>query len=757
MTRSRWHPSRSVLIFEVVALPSVVLAGIALAGEARWDIPLLALLLAFAVLSDLTAATVTRQRIKISGSFLSIVVAIVLLGGVPAALLGIVTILVGWFRWRENAHRLLANVIFYAAFPLLSGALFHIAGDLLGATPGESVFYLLVFAGFALALALDFLMVAGYLRYLGEASVGESARTMLVPLLPSHLAGALLAGGVAYLYHYLGLAAIPLIGIVLLTFQYLMSELLKSQQRAAALERQTEELRSSRQSLAAFVSAAPIVLWAIDREGSFLLVEGEQRELLGLGESRVSGASLFELEGQAPEIVDGARQALEGASADRIVEAGGLTFEARLSPLWMGGAQVVGVIGVAIDVSARVKAQRENEKLGDRLNQAQRLESVGHLAGGIAHDFNNLLGVILAYTSFVLDEIGETSPMREDVQEIYRAADQAADLTRDLLLFSRQQPSTRKPIDLNETVTRTTRLLRRTLGERVELRTALAPGLWTIMGDQGQTEQVLMNLAVNARDAMPDGGRLTFTTENCSLSQRDAASRGDLTSGDYVRLTVADTGTGMTDEVQSRIFDPFFTTKEAGHGTGLGLATVYGIVGKGGGHIAVSSELGEGTAFEVLWPAAAQAEHAESNGAEAASRPGSGETVLVAEDEEGLRRSTARILDSNGYRVIAVDGGQAALEELLRSVCPVDLLLTDVVMPDMSGPQLIERARTLRPTLRVLLMSGYGHDAMGSANAAAVAPTLKKPFGAATLLAQVREVLSFEPAPASVERARGGR
>ena len=256
-----------------------------------------------------------------------------------------------------------------------------------------------------------------------------------------------------------------------------------------------------------------------------------------------------------------------------------------------------------------------------------------------------------------------------------------------------------------------------------------------------------MNLAVNARDAMPDGGTLTFTTENCALDEREATRLGDLAAGDYVRFSVADTGTGMTAEVQSRIFDPFFTTKDAGHGTGLGLATVHGIVGKADGHIGVSSKLGEGTVFEIRWPAVPEGESPQSDGAQPVSLAGNGETVLIAEDEAGVRKSTGRMLSRNGYRVIVASGGRAALDALRSSTRRVDLLLSDAVMPDMSGPQLVEGARALQPALRVLLMSGYGHDVMGPQTAIGDAPLLKKPFAASTLLASVREALTSAPAP----------
>ena len=727
----------------MTGLAALALLAVRSAGEAHWELSLLLLLLVFAIASDLTAATLATGRIKISGSFLSIVVAIVLLGGAPAALIGVSTILVGWFRSREATHRLVANVIVYAAFPLVSGALFEAALDVVGTAPGEAAYSVLVFGVFIVALGLDFLMVAGYLAYLRGASIAESVRETLVPLLPSELVAALLAVGVTYMYHHLGLATIPFFGIVLLTFQYLMSALLQSQQQAAALERQSMELRRSRETLRAFVNAAPIVLWAVDREGAFLLVEGEQQGALGLDSARARGASVFDLEAQVPQLVEATRRALDGELVNRIIEVDGLTFEAQLSPLELDRQQVAGVIGVATDISVRVEAERENEALAEALGQAQRLESVGQLAGGVAHDFNNLLAVILTYTSFVHHDLEPSSPIRDHVREIQEAADRAAELTSGLLQFSRNQPFTPTRLDLNETITETTRLLARTLGESIELRTALAPSLWPIAGDQTQLERILINLAVNARDAMPDGGRLSFTTENRTLTRREARRLGDLPAGDYVRVLVVDTGNGMTAEVSSRIFEPFFTTKEAGQGTGFGLASVYGMVGKANGHVGVTSKPGEGTSFEIHWPKATEGDRLE----DARQRPrarlgdvpidGNGETVLIAEDENAVRRGTARILSHYGYAVIAVPDGRSALDELAKLDRPVDLLLTDVVMPGMSGPELARRFRELQPSVRVVFMSGYSEEAGDQGRLRSDGKLLQKPFAPETLLARV--------------------
>jgi PAS domain S-box-containing protein len=739
-----WHPKPSAFAIEVVACVPLALLVVQSVDAASWHPWLLTLLLACAIASDLTAATLSTERIKISGSFLSIVVASVLLGGVPAAVIGVATILVGWLRSREAAHRLLTNVLVYAWFPLVAGEAFHIAAGALDAAPGDSAYSMLVFGVFVVALGFDFLMVAGYLAYLGGPSIGESARQTVVPLLPSELSAAVLAVGVTYLYHAVGLATIPCFAVVLLTFQYLMSELLKSEERARALERQSVELQRSRESLSAFVNAAPIVLWAVDRTGSFLLVEGEHQESLGLRSARARGASLFELSEQAPQLVEATKLALEGELVNRIIEADGLTFEAQLSPLELDREQVVGAIGVALDVSLRVQTQRENEALAERLAQAQRLDSVGQLAGGIAHDFNNLLAVILTYTSFVQHELDSASPLKDHVREIRAAADRAAELTSGLLQFSRHQPFALTQVDLNQSIIETARMLARTLGESIDLRTRLDPALWRVAGDERQVQQVLINLAVNARDAMPNGGQLTFSTENRTLGPRDARRLGRLDRGRYVCLRVADKGVGMTAEVRSRIFEPFFTTKEPGRGTGLGLATTYGMVRKAGGHIAVSSLPGKGAAFEIHWPAAASgAREADTRIAQPdRSLPrGTGETVLIAEDEDAVRRGTAMILSEHGYDVIAFPDGERAFAEVVKRRPAIDLLLTDVVMPGMSGLELADRVLEFQPGICVLFMSGYGYDAKGAEVLRSGAPLLRKPFALDTLLTRVSEEL----------------
>jgi PAS domain S-box-containing protein len=397
-----------------------------------------------------------------------------------------------------------------------------------------------------------------------------------------------------------------------------------------------------------------------------------------------------------------------------------------------------------LEQARRIEADRERRLLEDQLNQLRRLESVGQLAGGIAHDFNNILGVIINYAQFVADELEPGSAAHDDVAEIRRAAERAAALTRQLLIFSRRDVVRPQVLALNVVVAELDKLLRRALGEHIELDTRFAPELWRVEADPGQIEQVLVNLAVNARDAMPSGGRLVLETANVELDEHSRELDASVAPGRYVRLTVGDTGVGMEPEVAARAFEPFYTTKPQGHGTGLGLTTVYGIVTEAGGNISIYSEVGHGTTVKVHLPAttALPSTLDEPTAGQPAAH---GETVLVVEDEPGVRRVTERILRRAGYDVVAAAGGSEALEACGRSDQPIDLLLTDVVMPEMLGPELAGRAREIRPGLRVLYMSGYIHQVVGGLDPAHAADLqrVEKPFTADSLLTGVRAALDM--------------
>ncbi|HEX6058563.1 MAG TPA: ATP-binding protein, partial [Gemmatimonadaceae bacterium] len=353
----------------------------------------------------------------------------------------------------------------------------------------------------------------------------------------------------------------------------------------------------------------------------------------------------------------------------------------------------------------------ERRRLEDELRQAQKMEAVGRLAGGIAHDFNNLLTAITNYSELLLDELGSESPLRADVREIRAAADRAGALTRQLLAFGRRQVLQPTTLDVNEVVAELERMLRRLLGPEIVFGVALDAATGFVSADRGQLEQVLVNLVVNARDAMPEGGTLTIETSPTTIR---AGCPTELAPGDYVRIAVRDTGTGMDEATQARVFEPFFTTKEAGKGTGLGLPTVYGIVAQSGGAVSIDSAPGKGTCMTILLPrvagAARPASRRSSGSMAAVPEPAALGTVLLADDEESVRIAVARILRKAGYRVLVAASGSEALGAAEGYGAPIEILLTDLSMPGMNGQELAARIREMRPETRVVLMSGHGGD-----------------------------------------------
>jgi CheY-like chemotaxis protein len=370
------------------------------------------------------------------------------------------------------------------------------------------------------------------------------------------------------------------------------------------------------------------------------------------------------------------------------------------------------------------------------------MEAVGRLAGGIAHDFNNLLCVILSYTTLIMGELKSDDPLRADIEEVQKAGRRSCDLTRQLLAFSRQQVLQPRVLVLNDLITGVQRILKQVLTEAIELVVELEPTLGFVEVDPGQIDQVLMNLAVNARDAMPLGGRLTIRTGNVLLDESDVAQHDGVPTGAYVTLSVTDTGTGMDAAIQAQIFEPFFTTKETGKGTGLGLATVLGIVQQSRGHVRVASEPGNGTTFSIYFPRTDQPERPTLTSAAPPPTLRGSETVLVVEDEEQVRMVVVRILRRNGYDVLeAVNGGDALLL-CEQHPAKIDLMLTDVVMPRLSGRQLADRVGQLRPEMRVIYTSGYAEGEIVHHGVLDAGITfLQKPVTPDTLLRKVREVL----------------
>jgi signal transduction histidine kinase/ActR/RegA family two-component response regulator len=386
----------------------------------------------------------------------------------------------------------------------------------------------------------------------------------------------------------------------------------------------------------------------------------------------------------------------------------------------------------------------KRKSLEQQLRQSQKMEAIGQLAGGVSHDFNNLLVVITSYTKLLLEQFARDDPRRGDLEEILRAANDAASLTRQLLAFSRQQVLRPAVIDLNTTIVELEKMLRRVIGEDIQCRTILEPALGHVRADPGQMQQILMNLAVNARDAMPRGGSLAIETANISLDQTFASSHTGVTPGRYVVMNVTDTGMGMDAETQARIFEPFFTTKEVGKGTGLGLSTVYGIVQQSEGHIWVYSEVGRGTTFKIYLPRVDEPIGGAIRVRERDALPvRSNETILVVEDNLAIRKVIARILRPLGFRLLEAGGASDAMRIASQLDAPIDLLLTDVVMPEMTGPALAAELAKARPQMEILFMSGYSRSTMERTAALDTqVHFLEKPFAPDALVRKVREVLA---------------
>jgi PAS domain S-box-containing protein len=395
----------------------------------------------------------------------------------------------------------------------------------------------------------------------------------------------------------------------------------------------------------------------------------------------------------------------------------------------------------------------EKEHLEPRLRQSQRLESLGQLAGGVAHDFNNLLNIIIGYATMCVCDIEEAGqndprwrPMLDDLKQIVQAGDRATNLTRQLLSFARAEVSQLQIIDLNAVVDGVEQLLRRTIDEDIELITCPAGEVWPVRADPGQIEQVLLNLVVNARDAMPTGGTITVEIDPFTVDEHYAAYHPGVDVGRHMRLRVTDTGTGMSQATIDRAFEPFFTTKPKGHGTGLGLATIYGIITQAGGHAQITSEVGAGTTFTASFPVTEQAADEQAQTAPAVRDPYPpglpGETILLAEDEDSLRLLTNRILTRHGYTVIAASNGREALELATRHAASIDLILTDVIMPHMNGQDLARTLQAAHPGLPVIYMSGYAEPMLASRNTLpAGINLLSKPITEHQILAAIRREL----------------
>jgi signal transduction histidine kinase/sensor domain CHASE-containing protein/CheY-like chemotaxis protein len=508
------------------------------------------------------------------------------------------------------------------------------------------------------------------------------------------------------------------------------------------LERVQIERHQERARLAVMVEKMPAVLWTSNTILEITSAMGAGLDALGLREREPIGLPLldffFTQDPNYPPIA-AHRKALAGESVAFETTWKDRRFESHVQPLRDGEGTIQGVIGVALDIT-------ERERLTDQLRQSQKMQAVGELAGGVAHDFNNLLMVVKGHAQLLMDRIPDGSPLRPSVQQVEKAADRAATLTRQLLAFSRKQVLQPKVLDLNEAVAGMIRMFSRVIGENIDM--AFLPGgdLARVKADPGQIEQVLLNLVVNARDAMPSGGRLTIETSNVVLDRSYAATHASVEPGSYVMMSVTDTGCGIDENTQSRIFEPFFTTKGPGKGTGLGLATVYGVVKQSGGYIWVYSEVNRGTTFKIYLPQVNAEVEKPSTEIENRRQQRGTETILFVEDEQSVRELVKDFLGAAGYHVLEAPDGVQALRVAAGHPGPIHILITDVVMPHLSGPELAAKLGSERKDLKVLFISGYTDDTVFRHGVLeGDVAFLQKPFNLKALAQKVHGILLGEP------------
>ena len=538
-------------------------------------------------------------------------------------------------------------------------------------------------------------------------------------------------------YRYMNARAVPILGP-----DHTIREWVGVHTDIDDLKQAQEKIHQRERHLAAIIENSPDCVKVIAPDGTVLEMNAAGLAMVEATSSeQVIGKSVFGL--LAPDYHERFRDLHEATGQGRrgtlTYDAIGLkgrhrTIQSVAVPLVLEDGTTVH-LGIARDIT-------EARILEEQFRQAQKMEAFGQLAGGVAHDFNNLLTIINGYSDLLLNSLPKSDPSWEMIDEIHQAGQRSAGLTSQLLAFSRQQILAPRILSLNEVVVATEKMLRRLIGEDIRLTTTLETHLWAVLADPGQAEQVLLNLALNARDAMPQGGRLTIETVNVELDETYVRTCKDATVGPNVVLSVSDTGTGMAPDMMSKIFEPFFTTKEAGQGTGLGLATVYGIVQQSGGHVSVYSEVGLGTTFKVYLPKAEQPSESSPAPSPILALARGTETILLAEDEASVRVLTRKILTQCGYRVLEAADGEEALRVAAGHDEPIHLLITDVVMPGAGGRATAERLTEQYPGIRVIYLSGYTDDAVIRHGVLREGVDfIQKPFTPAALARKVRGVL----------------
>lgn len=544
----------------------------------------------------------------------------------------------------------------------------------------------------------------------------------------------------------LNIAVRGLVGLVLIFDLYTVYQQLQIYRIRHQLVEREELFRLISENAADMIAV-------VDANGQRLYNSPAYAHILGYTPEDLQGTSGFDQihPDDRPLVERAAREALAGGIAHiiqyrmRHKDGSWRILESRSSTIRDADGKVAKLVVVNRDVS-------ERKNLEEQFRQSQKMEAIGRLSGGVAHDFNNLLGVIIGYAEFLDERLDAEDPLRGSAGEILKAGKRAASLTRQLLAFSRQQVLDPKIVNLNGAVSDIDKLLRRLIGEDVELSTTLDPHLGMVKADQSQLEQVIMNLAVNARDAMPQGGHLIIQTENMVMDEKFVRRYPyPVQPGPYVCLTVTDTGTGMDAETKARAFEPFFTTKEKGKGTGLGLSTVYGVVKQSGGYIDIYSSPGMGTSFKIYLPRVNDVSISDSSGPVSTDSFNGDETILLAEDESSLRTLTRNTLELSGYQVLEAKDGVDALALSEEHAGTIDLLLTDVVMPGMGGRNLAQELIRRRPNLKVLFMSGYTGQTVGAQGPIDPGSAfISKPFTRNALTRKIREVLGPR-APAAAE------